>query len=199
LREQPVPGAHVIPVALHVDYFDRDGWRDAFSSPLFSGRQNDYARRLGSEIYTPQVVVNGRTAVVGTRDDEVDRAIAAAAARTPVDIDVSARMAGGQLEVQIGVPAAPQDSEPLEVMAAITQGGLTTDVTRGENRGRQLHHVAVARTLTRVGALERVARTIAHRVRLRQEWGGQGLSAVVWLQGRRSGQVYGARAVPVSP
>src|SRR6266853_1059238 len=59
-RMQPVPGALVIALSEHVDYWDRLGWKDPFSSPVFSRRQEGYGRRFHLEsVYTPQVVING--------------------------------------------------------------------------------------------------------------------------------------------
>jgi len=192
-REQPVAGAEIIPIALHVDYFDHAGWKDAFSSPAFSDRQQEYSRIFGANsVYTPQVVVNGRDAVVGTENALVEQAIASAARRTPMALKVMAHQTGDRLQLQITAPAAPRDGEAIAILAAITQDGLSSNVTRGENSGRQLHHVAVARALERIDVLGRNARAIRHSIPIRDAWGGSGLKAVVWLQGRKSGQVYGA-------
>ena len=60
LREQPVDGVEVIALSEHVDYWNRLGWRDPFSSEQFTQRQSDYARAMGTaQIYTPQLVING--------------------------------------------------------------------------------------------------------------------------------------------
>lgn len=64
---QPVPGAQVIAVEEHVDYWNQLGWADPFSSPQYRARQNDYALAFhAGDIYTPQMVVNGQAAFVGT-------------------------------------------------------------------------------------------------------------------------------------
>jgi hypothetical protein len=192
-REQPVAGAEVIPIALHVDYFDHAGWKDAFSSPAFSDRQHDYSRIFGADsVYTPQIVVNGRDAVVGTENTLVDQAIASAARRGPLPLEVVAQQTGDRLQLQITAPAAPRGGEEIAILAAITQDGLSSDVTRGENSGRRLHHVAVARTLARIDVLGSNTRVIKHSIPIRRAWGDSGLKAVVWLQGRKSRQVYGA-------
>ena len=197
-RDQPLAGALVIPLALHVDYFDHAGWKDAFSSADFTRRQTDYSRVLGTNVYTPQVVVNGREAVVGTEHALVDRAIRAAAKRAPLPLDVMAHRAGDRARLRVATPAAPSAAEPIAVVAAVAQDGLTTAVTRGENAGRQLHHVAVARTLERIGVLGREALTLESSLKVDRAWGGSGLTVVVWLQGRSSRQVYGAAVVPLS-
>ncbi len=79
-RDQPVPGVEVIALSEHVDYWNQLGWKDRFSSALFSRRQEDYGKifRLES-VYTPQMVVNGQTQVVGSDWADATKAIRAAA------------------------------------------------------------------------------------------------------------------------
>ena len=80
LRDQPVPDARIVALAEHVDYWNDDGWRDPFSSPSFTQRQEAYASRLHSgSIYTPQLVVGGAIHLVGSKEDAARAAIAAAA------------------------------------------------------------------------------------------------------------------------
>src|SRR5580704_17400830 len=76
---QPVAGAQIIVLSEHVDYWNSLGWRDPFSSPQFSRRQSDYARLLGSEVYTPQLVIDGRVQLNGSDGRDIQAAIARAA------------------------------------------------------------------------------------------------------------------------
>jgi hypothetical protein len=67
-QNQPVKGVRVITLSEHVDYWNRFGWKDPFSSAQFSKRQADYAQALGSgDYYTPQMIVDGRTEFVGSK------------------------------------------------------------------------------------------------------------------------------------
>jgi hypothetical protein len=77
---QPVRGVEVLGLGEHVDYWDRLGWRDRFSSALFSDRQSSYDARVfhTSQVYTPQIVVDGRLERVGSDVAAVQRAIAQA-------------------------------------------------------------------------------------------------------------------------
>src|SRR5262245_14876943 len=96
LREQPVEGADVIPIGLHVDYFDHLGWKDPFSSSSFTARQQIYSRIFGPDsMYTPQMVVDGREVVAGNDDELVRRAIGSAARATHLPLRVTAREAAG--------------------------------------------------------------------------------------------------------
>src|ERR1700688_2555956 len=75
-RTQPIPGALVIPLSEHVDYWDHLGWRDPFSSPVFSRRQEGYGQRLHPDgIYTPQVVIDGTSEALGSDARQVQDAI----------------------------------------------------------------------------------------------------------------------------
>src|SRR3989449_6393247 len=80
-HRQPVPGVEVLALGEHVDYWDRLGWRDPFSSPAFSSRQSTYDARVfhASQVYTPQLVIDGRLERVGSNARAVQRAIEQAA------------------------------------------------------------------------------------------------------------------------
>ena len=68
-KEQPVPGAEIVVLSEHVDYWNHLGWRDPFSSAEYSKRQQNYARRFNRDgPYTPQMVVNGDAEFVGSLD-----------------------------------------------------------------------------------------------------------------------------------
>ena len=82
MTTQPVPSAEIIALGEHVDYWDRLGWRDPFSSAAFSARQSEYASKVfhTGNIYTPQMVVDGREAFVGSDYRAATGAIARTAA-----------------------------------------------------------------------------------------------------------------------
>lgn len=153
--EQPIPGAEVIALGLHVDYWDRLGWKDPFSSPLFSARQRSHAARFrSSRIYTPQLVVDGEVELVGSDERRARGAIAEAARRTkpPVAISAGSRR-GGRLAVTIRLESLPASARRASLLVALVDDARTTEVPRGENAGRTLSHAAVARSLTEVGRL----------------------------------------------
>lgn len=79
-RDQPVPGAEVIALELHVDYWNHLGWADPFSSAAWSARQQGYAEAFGQRgVYTPQLVVDGAAELVGSNEAGARAAVAAAA------------------------------------------------------------------------------------------------------------------------
>jgi hypothetical protein len=193
LRDQPVDGAEIIPLSLHVDYWDHQGWEDPFSSRAFTERQQAYSRAFASErIYTPQMVVDGREAFAGADRAEAIRTVRAAAARARLPLLLTARVAGDTLRLTMDLPASPGGGEAIDVFVALTEDDLTSVVRRGENGGRTLTHVAVVRKLERSGALEPEAFVAEGQFRIERAWNRSKLRAVAWLQGRTSRHVYGA-------
>jgi len=207
--EQPVPDTQIIAVSEHVDYWNGLGWRDPFSSTVFTERQEGYRRALAeSASYTPQLVVDGHTALVGSLEDEIRRAIAEAADRSKAILTLrhsgfEPRAGdGGTLEVGIVDIPIPSDGDRVELWYAITESGLSTSVSRGENARRRLRHTAVARQLERVEALPAVLpktydTTIS--LALSSNWNRDHLRAVVFLQQARGRQVIGVAQVALTP
>jgi hypothetical protein len=155
-RLQPVHGAHIIVLSEHVDYWNHLGWRDPFSSPQFSQRQAGYARLMGSEVYTPQLVIDGRVQLNGSDSNDIQAAIARAAVKPklPVRI-VQATREGDNAMVHLSIPALA--SGRSDVWVAVADDSAQASVTKGENSGRTLAHVAVVRSLTKVGSVSKGA------------------------------------------
>ena len=206
-RNQPVAGVVVVPLSEHVDYWNRLGWRDPFSSPRFSARQRNYADTLDiPSLFTPMLVVDGRFVVIGSESGKVRRAIAAAAAapKTPVAVQVAGRAASRVVEVTATVgPAAPAHVErETGVWLAVTETGLATDVMGGENLFRRLRHTGVVRHLERLetGTLPDArapAWRITTRLRIQQDWKRPNLRAVVFLQDPGTAAITGAATAPL--
>ncbi len=149
LRTQPVRGVHVIGLSEHVDYWDKLGWVDPFSSALFTNRQVEYG---WADVYTPEIVVDGKTPVVGSARSDVITAIRRAALAPKAAVQLS-WVPGPDRSLQIVIPAAAQLANGI-VMLAITEDALSNKVKRGENQGREMRHDAVTRKLTRIGSTD---------------------------------------------
>jgi hypothetical protein len=204
--QQPIAGADAIILEEHVDYWDDQGWHDPFSSPAATARQRDYAFHLGGEVYTPEMIIDGHAAIVGSADGEARREINAAAAAPKADIHLewdnsSAGAAGNSpvLKIQVGrLPATADGSKP-DVILVITESGLHSSVLRGENTGRALSHDGVVRHLTRIGAA--TPRTDAayagqSTLKLENDWKRMNLHAVVFVQDPRSRRVFAVSSLP---
>src|SRR5881398_2765009 len=147
LRAQPVPGATVVGLSEHVDYWDSLGWKDPFSDALFTERQQDYAPVVArGRIYTPQMVVGGRVDVLGSDESAARSAVARAAAEPHGTLRLERRGKG----VRIAARDLPAHAE-AQVLLAVVEDGLSNRVLRGENQGRTLSHSAVVRSLRRIG------------------------------------------------
>lgn len=195
LKEQPLPDVDIVPLSLHVDYWDHQGWKDPFSSKAFTTRQGDYSKVFGADkIYTPQLVVDGRDELNGSDEAAARRVLTAAAARPHLPLKIDARARGTSVRLSIDLPAAPAGAEPIDVLVALTEDDLTTVVRRGENGGRTLSHVAVVRTLQSLGSLERETFVADGQLKLEPAWKVGSMRAVAWLQGRRTRHVYGTAA-----
>src|SRR5579863_2677694 len=158
-QTQPIPGAQVVAVEEHIDYWNQLGWTDPFSSPQYRARQNDYAVAFkASNIYTPQMVVSGQTAFVGSDLNRAYHEIAAAAQATStlVDLGTNANSRDPELlDLSVQVTNAKSTKwRDSNVYLAVTEGGLTTFVQRGENSGRTLRHSSVVRNFGVIGRVK---------------------------------------------
>jgi hypothetical protein len=202
-QTQPVPGAQVIAIEEHVDYWNQLGWNDPFSSPKYRARQNDYAIALkASNIYTPQMVVNGQSAFVGSDMNRAYREIGTAAqsATTLVDLTAGANSRDPDLldlsvQVNNGKTAKWRDSN---VYLAVTERGLNTFVQGGENSGRNLRHSSVVRSFGVIGRVKPEGANggqLISTLRLPHEWKRENLRAVVFVQERGTFRITGASVV----
>jgi hypothetical protein len=201
---QPVEGAEIVALGHHVDYWNQLGWRDRFSSGVLTERQRVYARALNVEsIYTPQLVVDGRAELVGSdaagARRAIQRALDAPHGRVRIDVEPSGRDA---LALAISTSEIPPGSrgDHDEVIVAVTEDRLKTDVRRGENHGRLLAHVAVVRSLTKAGEAKPgtgVARLSVARLPIAADWNRDNLKIVAFVQEERSRHILTAAARPV--
>ncbi len=151
---QPVKGAEAIILEEHVDYWDDLGWHDPFASAAVTQRQKDYAKTIRAEVYTPQMIVDGRTDVLGSDQRAAERAIEKTSGTPKTGLELSwvgatATMGGPKLlRVRAGKLSG---GESAEVFMAITESHLHSDVKRGENAGRGLEHDGVVRKFTSLG------------------------------------------------
>lgn len=202
-QTQPVAGAEVIALALHVDYWNHLGWSDPFSSRQFSERQGEYAAAFGSEqVYTPQMVVDGVKEFNGGNSSLAQEAIERAA-REPkgeVLITRAASQAEGFVRVSAQVKNFPKptEGETADVLLVVTESGLATDVARGENSGRRLAHVGVVRSLKSLGGLPEPPGSsfkAETEVPVEKSWRRENLRAVVFAQERGTRRVLAAGSV----
>jgi hypothetical protein len=143
LANQPVNGVEIIPVSWHVDYWNRLGWTDPFSSNTATNRQNAYAKQLNAQgLYTPQMVVDGQAEFVGSDRRRGLAAIESAAAKAKVPLELSVTKDGDRVAISAMAGNVEKD---WRATALLTQDNIETAVKRGENGGRTLQHTGVVR------------------------------------------------------
>jgi hypothetical protein len=202
LEAQPAAGAVIIGLGEHVDYWNQQGWKDRFSSASFTKRQQLYASHVGSdEVYTPQMVVDGEARFVGSDIAEARRAIEHAKTQphgsVRVEVEPSTRD-GDKVAISVemsGLPAISRD-DPADLVVAVTEDGLRTEVKRGENQGRTLTHAAVVREMKTVAEVVAAAQSARTTIDVPSDAERKNLKLVAFVQQRRSRRVLATTVAP---
>lgn len=194
-------GVSIVALSEHVDYWDRLGWRDRFSSAAFTNRQRVYGAHFNVDsIYTPQMVVDGMAECVGSDAAAARRAITKAAATAHGVVRIHAESSGGnQLSVDVAASELPKISsgDRLDFVIAITEDGLSTDVKRGENHGRTLSHVAVVRQMATVAESSADLSKAHGLLTIDPDWRRDRLKVVAFVQERRGRRILASAALPL--
>ena len=197
---QPVNGAEIIILGEHVDYWDKDGWRDRFSSPDYTQRQNEYATKLhvSSGSYTPQMIVDGTDQFVGNDAQHALKSITTAAQTPKVSLTVINVTVDGH-RVSAEVSASPSTFKG-DLYAALVDPVDTTDVKKGENGGKHLEHASVVRTMQRIGSLKDLAAgSRKFSLNAPADAVPGSMRIVVFAQRNDMGPIVGAASTPVTP
>ena len=196
LRQQAQQdGTEIIPLGFHVDYWNDLGWRDRFSSAAYTHRQEQYAHQFALDgPYTPQMVVDGRREFTGNDSSRARSAIAQEAALAQT------------ADVQLTLPSPDKlvvnvissgNNVAGDVILAITEDNLMTNVAAGENNGHVLHHTAVVRDFRTLGKLAQGTFQGEAPLATAKEWKPKDLRYVVFVQEPSSGRIAGAASLPV--
>lgn len=140
-----VEGVELIGLSFHVDYWDYIGWEDPYASKDFTKRQRTYARKFySSQVYTPQMVVNGKYEFVGSNKSKWKSLLSELKdEREGYSFDQATVLIK---ENELILDVSSKDSRDVILNAALVERGLSQDVTRGENRGKILKHDNVVRS-----------------------------------------------------
>jgi hypothetical protein len=154
----------VLPLAFHVTYWDRLGWKDPFSLQAATERQDRYGHRFGDGSYTPEIVVDGASSHVGSRRDDVGSAIEAAKRQSTTAAAVSITRQGDQLVIDVG-----SGSGRGKVLLIGFDREHQTAIRRGENGGRTLEEANVVRSIRPIGDWQGTPLRISERLPEGQE------------------------------
>lgn len=247
IATQPIAGVEIIGLGQHVDYWDRLGWKDRFSSAALTRRQQVYQARFSTaSMYTPQMVVDGRAELVGSDTAAARRAIEramtaphgvvrltidgaggdvarplqpstcsgcpepvegqgrdrGAAAPELGESTVERRREGPALHITVSASDLPRlgRGDRADLIVAVTESGLRTDVKHGENHGRTLTHAPVVRHMATIGqvASDGAASASARAdIPLAADWQLDHLTVVAFVQALRGRTILGSASVPL--
>lgn len=129
---------HVLPLGLHVDYWDYIGWADTFADPAFTERQKGYARAAGSRVvYTPQIIVGGTEMMKGLDPMALAKTVHRHAAEPS---RINHRVEGRSVHLQRTPPFSP-----LVLHRVDYHPGQTVSITAGENAGAEVFYTNIVR------------------------------------------------------
>ncbi len=193
-REQPLDGVSLVVLEEHVDSWDRLGWTDPFGRADVTARQHAYAGVLPDHrTFTPEIVFDGHLQMPGGDEDAARAQMLQAAAEPKARLTLTSDDAHASVDVA-DVPEHAAD-DAAEVWLAVTESGLSSEVSAGENAGRRLDHAPVLRRLASLGT---IAGTMFHgeaAVDAALSWRPRALRVVAFVQLARSRRIVGAAAV----
>lgn len=193
-KEQPFAQAEVITLALHVDYWDASGRRDEFSSPMFTRRQDIYrqAFNIGS-IFTPQMIVDGQSAFIGSDLAKVQKAIIENAKREKAKIQLSTVAdTKGDVKLKAKISELPTH-ENATVFLAIAEDNLDLNNLRRAGYNNSLAYIPVVRELKSLGFLTADQKNLETEIlfQIQPNWKSENLKFVVFVQENRNRRIIG--------
>ena len=188
-REQPFADAEIVTLALHVDYWNSLKWKDEYSSPIFSRRQQLYSQALKTGVnYTPQMIVDGRTELVGSNMAKAQKAILEAAKTPKAAIEITQSADNYKVNIS-NVPA----HENATVFLAITENDLPSNRKYGVAAERKAAHQSVVRELKSIGMLPagQLNLEIETVLQIQPAWKRENLKLIVFVQENASRKILG--------
>jgi len=192
----PVNSVGIVVLGEHVDYWEGQGWHDRFSSHQYTERQTEYARRFKLDSpFTPQMVVDGTQQLVGNNTPALQAALNSATSGNKATLRISAeRKDQKHLALSVDAGPLPAGNKRADLYVAVADNSAETQVGGGENSGRKLYHVAVARSLRKCGNVPAAGGQLQFTVPLEKGFELEKQRVVVFLQEPDTGHVLGAAA-----
>jgi hypothetical protein len=180
---------NVIPLSFHVDYWDKGGWKDPFSSKEYSKRQYSYASQLKSSVYTPQLVINGQTEMIGSDAGKITSTLEKVFAEQP-EATISIRKltpANGKVAISFSTSG---NTANTTVNIALVEKQATTAIKEGENGGATLTNYNIVRNFKTVDAVidgdNNASIDLPSAINLKD------MSVVIFLQQKRNNKISAA-------
>ena len=190
LKEQLGPNAAVVPLSLHVTYWDAIGWKDVFAQKTFDTRQGDLLEgKPNRVVYTPQFFVSGNE-LRKWHDDLPDTIRRINARPAPVAITLKTTSAeNGNVSLDVTTQSVGAKQVNGDLYVAVSENGLSSKVLRGENSGVTLHHDNTVRLWYGPIKLNQGVAQFRQEVRLPGGWNRQNLQAIAFVQEPNDGNV----------
>ncbi|MGB6874584.1 MAG: DUF1223 domain-containing protein [Candidatus Acidiferrales bacterium] len=206
MEKQPLPGIEMIVLEEHVDYWNQGGWIDPFSSGDWTARQKDYVSKLANgNPYTPEMVVDGQSQFAGGNGKDAQKAIEDAARGPKTDVTITDAKVdpkdADDFKISVGKLEGNTAGDEAQVWVVVTEDGLHSAVSAGENAGHTLYHAAVVRYLHKVGAAQgtgAMAFTGDARVKIKSSWKKENVSIVAFVQEKKSLKILGAASTKLT-
>lgn len=175
-------------LAYHIDYWDKQGWKDIFSDAEYTNRQYAYAKWLKkAPIYTPQVIINGKSEYIASQETVVRNAIIKALSKPAItEISLNSIQNRNSLETSYIVTGAPKNSN---LLIAIVQKSAKNKVKKGENGGRILSHYQIVRHLHSID-LNKTTKGNTN-INLPKEFNFTDFEVIGLVQEKNNGQILG--------
>ncbi len=178
---------NIIPLAFHVDYWNRLGWKDPFSKAQFSERQQNYANMMNAQgNYTPQLIINGKHELVGSRESEIKDIVAEELAikkQNTISIK-KATLNNNQVNVEYDFDGAAQNTV---INLALVKKEEFTSIKRGENKGLRQTSYNIVFDFKTVSSASN-----GESFEFKKEWQSSDYIVVVYLQNNKTGKVLAA-------
>jgi len=191
LKTQGNQLGNIVPIALHVDYWDYIGWKDNFANPAFARRQREMAASGHARgVYTPQIAINGQDTRSWLSESRFKSEIASIN-RIPAKAEI--RLAVNSptpKSVQVSTSIKTAEAGPLVYYLALQENNLQSTVNAGENRGELLRHDSVVRHWLgpfKVGVDGKIS--ASHEILLQPAWKQRDLSVVAFVQNSATGEI----------
>ncbi|EJG02519.1 hypothetical protein FF52_04830 [Flavobacterium sp. F52] len=180
---------NVYVLAYHVDYWDKQGWKDIFSNADFTKRQYDYAQFIGKEpIYTPQVIINGKTDYIGSQETSLRNGIKLALSKpAAVDLSLETKQQNDKLSLNYSINGTFKNSH---LLIAVVQKSAKSNVKRGENAHRVLSHYQIVQRLQTIDL--KVAKGNS-AITLPKNFNTQDFEIIGFVQDIKSGAILGVK------
>jgi hypothetical protein len=197
-RKQTKSGQLIVGISEHVTYWNSLGWADPFSLEIYNQRQDAYGSKFGLDsVYTPQMIVNGSEQFVGSSSAKLSDALHKEdeqPATVTVHI-VSSIIANGSLNLTYSA-SGEFPLQGIDIIAVLADDSDRSSVQRGENSGRKLTHVSVARSLNRVAELKAPTQGTAQLALPPSYQGSQAHHLILFAQTAGYGRILAADAKP---